>query len=78
MFSLSTTLHRLIYFAKILKTKKIFVIRMYLVFYCLLVVLCEDHHEATENMQDEITEIAGCLAAVHCVPTTPTMGLLVL
>ena len=50
--------------------------------YCLLVflriVLCEDHDRATENMQDEITEIAGCLAAVHCVPTTPTMGLLAL
>ena len=64
--------------AKILKTKKIFMIHKYLVFYCLLVVLCEDHDRATENMQDEITEIAGCLAAVHCVPTTPTMGLLVL
>ena len=43
-----------------------------------MIVLCEDHDRATENMQDEITEIAGCLAAVHCVPTTPTMGLLVL
>ena len=53
-------------------------IHKYLVFYCLLVVLCEDHDRATENVQDEITEIAGCLAAVHCVPTTPTMGLLAL